>query len=613
VSALASYWQRPGARLVAAAVLACLAILVFVGSLGEFEAHRYTLWTSYGLLALSLTYVWGRAGIFSLGQALLFGVGGYTYGIVAINLLPVTGETISAVLIATLAGGLVAGLLGAFVFYGRLSEVYVAVVTLATALVVQTFMNSTGDPSYHVGDAVIGGFNGMVGIPSLTIGSPGSAEPVSSVDLLIAVGFLSVAIVLFLRWLDRRPFGRVVVAVRENESRTELLGYDSRRYRLLAFVLGGMIAAIGGACYAMWGLVVNPEVFGLRLAALVAVWSLLGGRTALIGAFVGAFLVEGLSTELGGSAADLTPFVIGGLLIAAVMFLPRGIVPELVGLPRRIAALRNRGAVGEESDGAVATLAGIDFETMVPHEDPGKLEPLEVTDLRKQFGNLVAVDGVSLSFGGRGVWCLIGPNGAGKSTFFDLLVGRQRPSGGRVLLGDTEIQRLPPHRRARAGFGIKLQVASLYTELPVSENVWLAAYAHSKDAAEAERRSEAILASLGLSEAAAEPAGSLSHGAQQWLEIGMVMASEPKIVLLDEPAAGMSRAEADKTVALVRELGRHACVIVVEHDMQFVRQLEAPVTVFHQGAVFAQGTIEDLRENDEVLDIYLGRPVSAET
>jgi branched-chain amino acid transport system permease protein len=232
---------------------------------------------------------------------------------------------------------------------------------------------------------------------------------------------------------------------------------------------------------------------------------------------------------------------------------------------------------------------------------------LESIDLKKSFGGVHALRGVTLVFRGTGVHCLIGPNGAGKSTFFNLLLGRSRPSSGRILFAGHDITRKRADERARRGLGIKLQVGSIYPELSCAENLWIASYAGVSEGRRAERRAEAVLEWLGLADRAHEPAGILSHGEQQWLEIGMVLASEPSVILLDEPTAGMSHNETARTAQLVSELGEHLSVVVVEHDMEFVRKLDVPVTVFHQGAVFAQGSLAELREDERVLDIYLGR------
>jgi branched-chain amino acid transport system permease protein len=584
----------------AAADLATLGLVTVVGvvlaaTVSEFHALELTSWTFYGLLALSLTLVWGIGGIFSFGQAAFFGLGGYAYGAASINLIGKTGETVSAVAIAVGVGAGAAAILGYFISYGNLGDVYVAIVTLATTLVLLTFFSSTASPSYHVGDALFGGYNGMTGIPPLGYRDQ---LPLTAAQFLAVTVISAGAIAVGVHAMLRRPFGRLVAAVRENETRTQLLGYDIRRYKLLVFTLGGAIAGFAGAGYAAWGQFINPAVFNLQQAGYIVIWVLVGGRRSLLGAFVGAFLIEWIQTSL-ATNTTWQPIILGSILIGIVLLLPRGLVPTAALLLRRM--LPQRSAPAPPPRQAATTALPVDVD------ERGGAGVLEGINLRKSFGGVQALRGVTLMFRGTGVHCLIGPNGAGKSTFFNLLLGRFRPSAGKILFAGEDITRKRADERARRGLGIKLQVGSIYPELSCSENLWIASHAALRGGAEAERRAESVLAWLALLQRATEPAGNLSHGEQQWLEIGMVLAAEPTVILLDEPTAGMSHEETARTAEIVRALGEHVCVIVVEHDMEFVRRLDVPVTVFHQGAVFAQGSLAELRQDERVLDIYLGR------
>ena len=586
-----------------AALLVTAAVVALAWLIPEFRALQITIWIIYGLLALSLVLVWGRAGIFSFGQSAFFGIGGYVYGIAAINLIEATGESISAIVIAAVVAGIAAVVLGYFMFYGKVGDVYVGIITLATTLVLLTFMSSTAGPQYHVGNALLGGYNGMTGIPPLSYALPGVPSAALSIPQSLAFCvIMAVSVALGVRALLRGPFGRILAGLRENELRTQLLGYDIRYHKLVVFALGGAIAGLAGALFAAWALFINPVVFGLQQAALVVIWVLVGGRDSLVGAFAGVVLVDGLASFLGGSGGGATPIILGAVLIAVVLFLPGGLVPALDSLIRRFAprAQSSRARIH-------GSVAGYEiFRAAVSHDaPPGGV--LETIGLSKNFGGVSAVANVSLAFAERGVHCLIGPNGAGKSTFFNLLVGRYLPSSGRVMFGGREITRAEPHERVRRGLGIKLQVASIYPGLTAAENVWLAAYAKLRDVDLAERRAASVLHWLGLHERSHEAAGTLAHGQQQWLEIGMVLAARPAIILLDEPTSGMTREETARTADLIKELGRHASVIVVEHDMEFVRQLGVAVSVFHQGALFAQGSLDELRRDERILDIYLGR------
>ena len=586
------------------------AVLLTVGmmlavTVPDYRAQEWALWLIYGLLALSFTFVWGHAGIFSFGQAAFFGVGGYAYGVTGINLSLTTNETLSGLVAAAVVAALFAAALGYFIFYGNVGDVYVAIITLAVTLVLLTVMSSTADPKYHIGDAALGGYNGLVGVPPLMLPGPDGPLLLDSNALFGASAGIAVVVAVLLSILRRRPFGRIVAGVRENELRTSLLGYDIRRYKLASFVIGGAVAGLAGGLYAAWGLFINPAVFGLQQAALVAIWVLVGGRDSILGAFVGVALVQGLSTTLGGSGGSATPIVLGAVLIAVVLVLPKGVVPTAATLLRRFfPRLRASTALPAAAEDSAAP----DIRAVLSERRSGlQPQPLEAVDLHKSFGGVQALRGASLSLPARSVQCLIGPNGAGKSTCFNLLTGRYRPTKGEVRLGAKDITRLRPDQRARLGIGIKLQVPSYYALLTAFENVWLAGYARLGDVRAADARASAILDWLGLTDKSTMPAGFLSHGEHQWLEIGMVVAGEPVVILLDEPTAGMSREETLRTVQLVRALAADATVVVVEHDMEFVRVLDAPVTMFHEGTVFARGSVEELRVDDRVLDIYLGR------
>ncbi len=606
--------------------LAIFALLLLLSlRLGEFQTVQVTLWLISGLLALSLDLVWGVAGIFSFGQVAFFGAAAYVYGATSINLVGITHETVTAVLAGVAVAMVLATLLGYFMFYGRVGSVYVAVITLAVTLILLTFMGSTAGTQYAVGKALLGGYNGMTNIPSLTLGTPAGPE----VTLTIKQTYLGVAAAAALVYLGvvlllRRPFGRISAAIRENELRTELLGYDTRAYKVAIFALAGGIAGLAGTFYAAWGNFINPAVFSLQQSAVIVIWVLVGGRGTLLGAFLGAILVQYIAGVLGTISAGepwslfgatftppdwmatffQPPLALGLLLVVIVLLFPSGLIPALASRFRGRRETHDRAELAEKS-------------LQPGSEPPASMQVsngvvVETQNVVKAFGGLRAVDGVSLALSDGELRCLIGPNGAGKSTFFNLLCGRYGPTAGRIFFRGEEITALLPHERARRGISIKLQIPSIYDRFTVGENLWLAAYAREREPGATERRVAEVLEEIGLSDRVAMVAGHLSHGEKQWLEMGMVLATRPTMILLDEPTAGMTRDEVEATVALVRRLARQATVVVVEHDMSFVRALNARVTVFHQGQIFAEGYIEELRRNEAVMDIYLGRqPLSS--
>jgi branched-chain amino acid transport system ATP-binding protein/urea transport system ATP-binding protein len=230
---------------------------------------------------------------------------------------------------------------------------------------------------------------------------------------------------------------------------------------------------------------------------------------------------------------------------------------------------------------------------------------LETRGLEKRFGGVRAVAGVDFSLRRGELRCLIGPNGAGKSTFFKLITGQLRPTAGRITFEGREIDRLSAHAIARLGIGIKNQVPSLFDGLSVAENLWLAARR-----VQATRRAQSlageVLDHLRLGPVARQSVGTLAHGMRQWVELGMVMVQRPKLVLLDEPTAGMAVDEVERTVELIRDLNRIASVVVVEHDMPFIRRLNGLVTVFHQGAILVEDVMEKVQHDPRVRQVYLG-------
>lgn len=230
---------------------------------------------------------------------------------------------------------------------------------------------------------------------------------------------------------------------------------------------------------------------------------------------------------------------------------------------------------------------------------------LSVEGLTKYFGGVRAVH-LNLAVEEGELRCLIGPNGAGKSTFFRLLTGGLRPSSGRVRFRQRDITGLDAFRIARLGISIKFQVASVFEELSVLQNLHTAAEFRFGNR-EGRRRAETMLQVIGLGHRAHQPAAWLSHGEKQWLEIGMASIAEPALILLDEPTAGMTVQEVKKTVELLKRMNEVATLIVVEHDMNFIRMIARRVTVMHQGEVFAEGSMEEIVANDGVRDVYLGK------
>ncbi len=232
---------------------------------------------------------------------------------------------------------------------------------------------------------------------------------------------------------------------------------------------------------------------------------------------------------------------------------------------------------------------------------------LETLGLSRHFGGVMALDNVNFSLRARELRCLIGPNGAGKSTFFNCLTGLIRPSDGHVFMRGDETTGWPMHRIASLGVGVKTQVPSVMDGLSVRENIWLAARRHHRRADEAERRTDEIIDRLSLGSMSHRILAHLAHGERQQVELGLVITGDPWLVLLDEPAAGMSCEDMVRMGAILREINDTAAMIIVEHDMQFVRSIASRITVFHQGRVLVENDVECVMSDPTVRDVYLGR------
>ncbi len=242
---------------------------------------------------------------------------------------------------------------------------------------------------------------------------------------------------------------------------------------------------------------------------------------------------------------------------------------------------------------------------------------LEVSGVSVTFDGFRAINNLSINFAPTELRAIIGPNGAGKTTFMDIVTGKTKPDTGEVIWGDRNISLLgmSESQIAMEGIGRKFQKPTVFEAQTVRQNLAMALHnprgpfavlMHRKTKANAERI-EAVATQIGLSDSLTRVAGELSHGQKQWLEIGMLLAQEPRLMLVDEPAAGMTPEEREKTTDILKEAAKTRAVVVVEHDMEFVRRLDCKVTVLHEGSVLAEGSLDHVTSNQTVIDVYLGR------
>ena len=309
-----------------------------------------TIYMIMAILALSLALIWGYGGILCFGQSAFFGLGAYTYAIAMFNI----GESTVPLLLAIVVPAAFAALLGYFMFYGRISDVYLGVITLTVTLILFNSVNSTAGPEFHIGTARLGGFNGIPGIPPLNI--PGNKAAVIDLEGMFYLATAALLATYFgLRLLLASRFGRIIVGIRENERRAELIGYDPRAYKLATFIIGGGLAGFAGCLFSNWGNFVSPTIFGLAQSAQIIIWVIVGGRGTLIGPIVGCIGIQWLTTALGANQPSggsdwwakifaNAPLIFGVILIAFVLLVPKGLVPTLGDIGQSLLSPRGKRA-----------------------------------------------------------------------------------------------------------------------------------------------------------------------------------------------------------------------------------------------------------------------------
>ncbi|CAN7154706.1 MULTISPECIES: branched-chain amino acid ABC transporter permease [unclassified Variovorax] len=309
----------------AACLLIGIALLFGLpGVLDDFMLLQVTIYVVMSILGVSLGFIWGFGGILCFGQAAFFGLGAYVYAIAVINM----GDSSVPFLLAIVLPALFAALLGYVIFYGRLSDVYMGVITLTVTLILFNLINSTAGPEWKIGSAPLGGFNGIPAIPPLN--APGNLDEVITPRGMFNLSMAALLVVyLGLRVLISSKIGRVIIASKENEQRVLLLGYDARAYKLFAFTLGGAIAGLAGCLFANWGAFTSPTIFGLAQSAQIIIWVIVGGLGTLIGPVVGCVAIQWLTTQIGTQQTFNANLVLGAILMAFVLMVPKGIVPSL--------------------------------------------------------------------------------------------------------------------------------------------------------------------------------------------------------------------------------------------------------------------------------------------
>jgi branched-chain amino acid transport system permease protein len=569
----------------ASLALVALVLLLPLG-LSDYRAYQLALYFLYATAATGIGLCWGRAGFLPLGQAMFFGLAAYLAGLTLIWLEDSLWVFVLLPLAATAAGLLAYGI-GLLVFRRQgESGPYFSMITLALSLLAFQLATSWNH--------VTGGFNGLKRIPGLPgLDDFSAAYYVSATALLIVLGLGA--------WLYAAPIGVLWRALAQNERRVALFGFNTNALKAIAFGVSGLFAGIGGAIYAPQQGLVTPQVAGFGLSADLVIWAAVGGRFGLLGPTIGVLLVGALTTEL-RDRIGFWEVLMAGFFILVVLAFPRGLIGIFAPLGRWLE--------GRQRTPPSAIPAP-------PRRGASEPARLTLSEVSAAIGEVKILDRLSLEVAGPGIFCIIGPNGAGKTSTFNLLTGELSPRAGKVLIDDADITGLASHRIIARGIGRKFQIPTVFVDLTVAENLRIALWSCRAKRFELlmprlKRWSSPILDELvrrySFLAAGQRRAAELSHGERQILELAMALLTEPRLLLLDEPCAGLSPQETTSVIDVIRWAGRklRIAIVVIEHDMSLVKELSETIYVLHNGALLAQGDIAAIRANPAVQAVYVG-------
>jgi branched-chain amino acid transport system ATP-binding protein/branched-chain amino acid transport system permease protein len=557
-----------------------------------------------GIAAMGLDVLMGYTGLDSLGQAAFFGTAAYGMGILTVK----SGVSwfVAAGLSLAIATALAVAVGAVSV---RLKGLYFLLITLAFGQVLWGGVLRWGE--------FTGGYNGLSGVPkpieSLT-------EPLNFAYLVVVIFAIVVA---GMRLLVSSPFGLGLQGIRDDELRLRTLGFRSYNLKWVAFAIAGLLAALAGVLNATYQAFVSPSDLNLQLSFALMLMVIVGGAGRIYGAVIGAAVVTVLQYELSLYIEEWWVIVLGAVYIVTTLLLPDGILGALT----RLRGLwRRRGEGGEEADPAGAAPAPAAVPAglrLAPTRaaDAGGGQVLGLSDVSVAFGGFRALDGVSLRFQQGERTAIIGPNGAGKTTLFNVVSGLQPATTGSVDVLGTDVTRRGPHTRPALGLSRTFQVTRVFQPLTVRDNMilgllgWTARrhqyrmWRRTPKIGELRDRARQELDRMGLDGYRDVEVRHLSYGHQKQLDIALALAAEPKVLLLDEPTAGLSQGEASRMMSVVEALPADITVLIIEHNLDVVFGLTERLIVLDHGQVLIDGGQEEVRQSEDVRRIYFGAAV----
>ncbi|AWQ07615.1 branched-chain amino acid ABC transporter permease [Bordetella bronchiseptica] len=584
--------------------LGVLAIALAVGA-GHADTGTVQMWSFVIiniLLAQGINLLTGINGQISLGHAGFFAIGAYVSAIALKSWgVPFPVALAMATIVASGVGFLLAGPAG------RVREFYLAMMSLGFGLIVYELARELR--------GVTGGVMGMRGIPSSQIGTlqifGWSIDTVAYFRILLAV---LLVVMLMLRNFVKSHYGRAFYAVHVSEIAAGSLGISQAAVKRAAYAISGGLAGLAGGFYAHMIGYLTPESFGLMRSIEILVMSIVGGLGSLAGQVYGAVLFTYLPQKL-QAFNDYQYIVYGLILVFIFTLLPRGLA-GLLGTQTRYSKY-------DQLRRAVAGQPAAPLGERPPHARGDAAQPLiRVEQVVMEFAGLRALAGVSLDLHAGSITALVGPNGSGKSTLVNVVSGIYRPTSGRVLYKGQDIAGWPSHKVAQAGITRTFQDPRNVPSFTVRENILMGAhrrYRHGALAAAVNtagarreeaaflRQVDALMQAAGLSEHADAIMSELPYGIQRLAEVARALASDPELLLLDEPAAGLSELESGHLIGLVRLARDHGvAVMVIDHHMDFLAELAEDVVVFEAGDEIYRGDMDGMRADPAVIQAYLG-------
>ena len=557
---------------------------------------RILIW---GLFGLGFDLIFGFTGLLSFGQSAFYGAGGFFAAYLMVN--HIVPNVFLALAIGTVGASVVGLLVGLLAL--RRSGIYFAMITVAFA---EMFFFLENSPLAQW----TGGENGLPNVPKPELFGYSLNSDWAMYGFIAVLFFLGY---LLARRIIASPFGHVLTAIRDNPTRARAVGHSIHRYKIAVFVIAAGFAGLAGGLEGVLQGYMSPEAFTFDTSGQLVIQTVIGGAGTLLGPLVGAalwlYLRNELQSALGlGSAWKL---VLGLVFVILIMFLRRGIVGGVsdlyhLAMPRREKAEAPRLPMTDK------------VRPDDRHEPAGPGYAIEARHLSKHYGGIHANEDVSFAVSAGEIRGVIGPNGAGKSTFFKMLTGEVPPSSGQILMFGRDITGLGVTAVNQLGISKSYQINQLFPKLTVRRNLLIAALSRSRGQFKLDllRNTDRIpalnadvdetLRLLDLDRRADTPVSELAYGEKRRLEIGLALGTDPKVLLLDEPLAGMSPSERADTVKLLKQIAKGRTLVMVEHDMDALFGMADRITVFQEGRVLAEGTPAEVQANSAVQDAYLG-------